>query len=132
MVQSSKIQMSSNRNFGLVFALVFFIIGFWFFRGEINQIKTVPIFISFIFLILGFLNSKLLTPLNKLWFKFGILLGAFVSPIIMAIVYFIVVTPTGFIMKVFGKDILNSKFQKNKKTYWIERKKIKSSMKEQF
>ena len=87
--------------------------------------------IAIIFLFLGLLNSKVLTPLNKIWFKFGILLGSFVSPIVMGIVFFAIVTPTSLIMKVFGKNLLN--LQKgNKKTYWIERSKIKSNMKNQF
>ena len=77
------------------------------------------------------MNSKILTPLNKIWFKFGILLGGFVSPIVMGIVFFAIVTPTSLIMRVLGKNLLNLK-KDNKKTYWIERSKIKSKMKNQF
>ena len=87
--------------------------------------------IAIIFLILGLLNSKVLTPLNKIWFKFGILLGSFVSPIVMGIVFFAIVTPTSVIMRVLGKNLLNLK-KGNKKTYWIARSKIKSKMKDQF
>ena len=87
--------------------------------------------ISIIFLILGLFNSRILTPLNKIWFKLGILLGNFVSPIVMGIVFFVIVTPTSLIMKVLGKNLLNLK-KGNKKTYWIERSKIKSKMKNQF
>ena len=83
------------------------------------------------FLILGLLNSKILTPLNKTWFKFGILLGSFVSPIVMGAVFFAIVTPTSLIMKILGKNLLNLK-KDNKRTYWIERSKIKSKMKNQF
>ena len=87
--------------------------------------------LALIFLILGLLNSVILSPLNKIWFKFGIFLGNFVSPIVMGIVFFAVVTPTSFLMKVFSKDLLNLK--KNvKKTYWIKRSKINSKMKNQF
>ena len=96
-----------------------------------GNIRIWPLVIAIIFLILALLNSKILTPLNKIWFKFGILLGNIVSPIIMGIVFFLIVTPTSLIMKVFGKNLLN--LQKgNKKTYWIEKSKIKSKMKNQF
>jgi len=84
-----------------------------------------------IFLVLGLLNSKILTPLNKLWFKFGILLGKVVSPLIMGIIFFFVVTPIGFIMRLLGKDVLNLKYNKNK-SYWIEKSGPKSKMKNQF
>ena len=77
------------------------------------------------------LNSKILTPLNKIWFKFGILLGSFVSPIVMGVVFFAIITPTSLIMKILGKNLLNLK-KDNKKTYWIARSKIKSKMKNQF
>ena len=87
--------------------------------------------IAIIFLILGLLNSKVLTPLNKIWYKFGIILGNFVSPIVMGIVFFTIVTPISLIMRVLGKNLLNLK-KGNKKTYWIERSKIKSKMRNQF
>ena len=77
------------------------------------------------------MNSKILTPLNKIWFKFGIVLGGFISPIVMGVVFFVIVTPTALIMKVLDKNLLNLK-RDNKKTYWIEESKIKSKMKNQF
>ena len=83
------------------------------------------------FFILGILNSKILTPLNKLWFKFGIFLGKVVSPIIMGVIFFFVVTPIGFLMRIFGKDVLNLKYN-NEKSYWIEKTGPKSKMKNQF
>ena len=86
--------------------------------------------ISLVFLILGILNSNLLKPFNIIWFKFGIFLGSIVSPLVMGLVFFIVVTPTGFIMRFFGKDLLKLKKNKNN-TYWIE-KNYKSNMKDQF
>ena len=86
--------------------------------------------VSLIFLILGLINSSFLTPLNLIWIKFGLLLGKFVSPIVMGLVFFFVVTPTGLIMKLLNKDLLNLK-KKNKKSYWIRRK-SKSNMKNQF
>ena len=123
--------MSSNRSFGLVFFVVFFIFAFWSFRGEFNQIKIIPFFISIFFLILGIKNSNLLTPLNKLWLKLGNIIGFVVAPIVMGIVYFIVITPVGLVMRLFGKDFLMKKYS-NKKSYWIQREKDIGSMKRQF
>ena len=124
------IKISSNRNFGVVFFIFFMIISlFPLFKD--GNVRVWAIVVAIIFLILGLLNSSALSPLNKIWFKFGILLGNFISPIIMGLVFFIVVTPTSFIMKVFGKDLLNLK-KNNKKSYWIEKSPIKSKMKNQF
>ena len=125
-----EIKMPTNRNFGTVFFLVFLIISlFPLLKNE--NIRIWSIIIAFVFLVLGLLNSKFLTTLNKIWFRFGIILGKFVSPIVMGIVFFIIVTPTSLIMRVLGKNLLNLK-KGNKKTYWIERSKIKSKMKNQF
>ena len=127
----NKIKISSNRNFGLVFFIVFLIVGLWPLTYE-NPIRIWSVIISLIFLILGLMKSKLLTPLNILWFKFGMILGAIVAPIIMGVVFFLVVTPIGLVMRIMGKDILNKKYDKNKKTYWISRYKNMGSMKKQF
>ena len=124
------IKISSNRSFGIVFFVVFFLIALYpLIHNE--EIRIWSLIISLIFLILGLINSRILTPLNKLWFKFGILLGKIVSPIIMGIIFFLVVTPIGFIMKILGKDVLNLKFNENK-SYWIEKTGPKSKMKNQF
>ena len=88
--------------------------------------------ISAVFLILGLINSRLLTPLNVFWFKFGMILGAIISPIVMGIVFFLVVTPTGFILRIMGKDLLNKKYDKEKETYWIKRNASIGTMKRQF
>tara|TARA_B100000029_G_scaffold206189_1_gene203987 strand:- start:133 stop:531 length:399 start_codon:yes stop_codon:yes gene_type:complete len=125
-------KISSNRSFGLLFFLVFFIIAFWSFRGNFGQIKVWSICLSLAFLALGLINSKLLTPLNKSWHYLGIFLGMVVSPIVMGIIYFLVVSPIGFIMRLLGKDLLRLKFDKNIKSYWINKDKIKSTMKNQF
>ena len=124
------VKLPTNKNFGIVFSIFFLIISLWPLLTS-NEIRIWAFLISFIFLILGLNNSKLLTPLNKLWFKFGIFLGNIVSPLVMGFVFFIVVTPTGFIMKLRGKDLLNLK-KENKKSYWINKEKYKSSMKNQF
>ena len=131
MLHESKIRMSSNRNFGLVFFFIFLIVGLLPLLKE-EPFRIWSIVIAIIFLILGLMNSKLLTPLNKLWFKFGLFLGSIVSPIVMGIVFFLVITPTGFVMKIMGKDLLNIKYDKKKNTYWIKRNIPIGTMKRQF
>jgi len=131
MPTNHKIKKSTNRSFGLVFFFVFLIIGFWPLLNE-DSPRLWSLIISLVFLILGLLNSKILSPLNSIWFKFGELLGLVVSPIVMAIIFFLVVTPTGIIMKILGKDLLKIKLNKNIKSYWIEKEKIKSKMRQQF
>ena len=121
---------SSNRSFGLLFFVVFFLIGIWPLFKE-NDYRLWSLIISIIFLILGLLNSKLLKPLNNLWIKFGEILGKIIAPIVMMIVFFIVLTPVSFIVKLFIKDLLNIKFVINN-SYWISRKKDIGSMKKQF
>ena len=125
-----EIKLGSNRSFGIVFFIVFVLIAIY---PIINQeeVRLWSLIISFLFLFLGLLNSKILTPLNKLWFKFGILLGKIISPIIMGIIFFLVVTPIGLLMRLLGKDLINLKYNNNK-SYWIEKKGPKSKMKNQF
>ena len=125
-----KIKIGSNRSFGIVFFILFLLIALY---PTINSegIRMWSIFVSLIFLVLGLLDSKILTPLNKIWFKFGVFLGEKLSPIIIGIIFFTVVTPTGLLMKIFKKDPLRLKKTKDK-TYWIEKEDVKSSMKNQF
>ena len=131
MIGNSKIKIGSNRNFGIVFFIVFLVVSLWpLTYGE--PIRIWSAIISLVFLILGLMNSKLLTPLNQLWFKFGIILGAIVAPIVMGFVFFLVVTPIGLFMRIMGKDLLNKKYDKKKETYWIKRDKPVSTMKKQF
>ena len=123
-------KLPSNRNFGIVFFVVFLIISLYplvFGQG----IAKWSLAISIIFLVLGLINSNILTPLNRLWFKFGIFLGIIISPIVMALIFFLVVTPIGLIMRLLRKDLLNLKYNK-KKSYWIEKNGPKSKMKNQF
>ena len=125
-----EIKISSNRSFGIVFFIVFLLIALYpILKG--NDLRIWSLLISSIFLILGLINSKILTPLNKLWFKFGLLLGRFVSPLIMGIIFFVVVTPIGIIMRLLKKDLLNLNYNK-KETYWIDKTGPKSKMKNQF
>ena len=109
------IKISSNRSFGIVFFAVFLFIALYPITYS-EDIRIWSLIISFIFIILGLLNSKILTPLNKLWFKFGVILGKIISPIIMGIIFFLVVTPIGLIMKVLGKDLLRLKYNKKDNT----------------
>ena len=122
---------SSNKSFGLLFFVVFLILALWPLKNgsNINLYFTIS---SIIFLILGLINSKLLSPLNKSWIKLGEILGMIIAPIVMALVYFVILTPVSFIVRLFGKDLLGLKFLKEKETYWIKRKKNIGSMKKQF
>ena len=129
-MKNSKIKIGSNKSFGIVFFIVFLIIAIWpLLNGY--EIRYWSLIISIVFLLLGILNSKILTPLNKIWFKIGILLGNVISPIVMSIIFFLVVTPTSLIMKLFGKDILGIKKNRSK-SYWVEKSGPKSKMKNQF
>ena len=124
------IKVSSNRSFGIVFFIVFLLIATYpLIKG--NDVRVWSLLISFGFLILGLMNSKILSPLNKLWFKFGLILGKIISPLIMGIIFFVVVTPIGVVMRVLKKDLLNLKYNQ-KETYWIEKTGPKSKMKNQF
>ena len=122
---------SLNRSFGIVFFIVFLAIGLWPFLSS-GEIRIWSIIISLIFLILGLLNSKILTPLNRLWTKFGELLGKIIAPIVMAAVYFLVLTPVSFLTKILGKDLLKLKFSNKTNSYWIKREKDLGPMNKQF
>ena len=121
---------ASNRSFGLLFFIVFSIIAFWPLLNS-GAIRFWALTISLAFLILGILNSKILTPLNKGWVKFGELLGRIVAPLVMFLVFFIILTPIGIVLKILGKDLLKIKKNKLIKSYWIHRKNI-TSMNRQF
>ena len=124
------IKIGSNKSFGIVFFVVFLLISLYPLLNN-ESIRLWSLVISIIFLILGVLNSKILTPLNKIWFKFGIFLGKIISPIIMGFIFFLVVTPTGIIMRLLGQDLLNLKYS-DIQSYWIEKTGPKSKMKDQF
>ena len=126
-----KIKSGTERNFGLVFAAVFVIISFyplWFGKN----MHLWACIIAFIFLFLAIFLPKVLILPNKLWFKLGSFLGAIVSPIIMGMIFFLTVTPTGMIMRLLGKDILKQNIDKRIESYWIKKIKTVSSMKNQF
>tara|TARA_Y100000816_G_C25929181_1_gene484535 strand:+ start:436 stop:819 length:384 start_codon:yes stop_codon:yes gene_type:complete len=125
-----ELKIGSNRSFGIIFFIVFLIIALWPILNSEN-IRVWSLIISIIFFLLGIFNSKLLTPLNKLWMKFGLLLGKVVSPVVMAVIYFGVVTPTGLIMRILGKDILKLK-KNNYNSYWEKKDNSNNNMNNQF
>ena len=119
-----------NKSFGFLFFLVFALIAFWpIINGHPIRIWAIPF--SILFLILGIINSKLLTPFKYLWIKLGEILGLIISPIIMSVIYFFIITPIGLFMRIIGKDILGLKFNNNK-SYWVKRLSKINSMKRQF
>ena len=131
MLIKSNIKISSNRNFGLVFFFIFLVISIWpLTHNESPRIWSAIISLAFLILVLT--RSKLLTPLNRLWAKFGIILGSIIAPIVMGVVFFLVITPIGLVMKIIGKDLLSIKYDKKKETYWVKRDKPTSTMKQQF
>ena len=123
-------KLPTNKNFGIVFSVIFLIISLFPLIND-GSLRIWSLIVSTVFLFLGLINSKILTPLNKIWFKFGLLLGRIVSPVIIGFIFFLVVTPTALIMRLIGKDLLNLKFSKHK-SYWIEKTGPKSKMKNQF
>ncbi len=123
--------MSNNRSFGILFFLVFIIIGLWPLKNNEEPV-LILIAISAIFLILGITKSKFLTPLNIAWMKFGKFLGKIIAPVLMGVVYFLLITPISIILRIAGKDLMNLKNKNNVKSYWIERKTKLQSMKKQF
>ena len=125
-----EVKISSNKSFGIVFFIVFLIISLYPLVNSEN-IRIWSLIISLSFLILGLINSSILTPFNKIWFKFGILIGKIVSPFIMGVIFYVVVTPTSLLLRLFKKDILNLKFNDNK-SYWINKNEKRSKMKNQF
>ena len=129
-MKKENIKISSNRSFGIVFFIFFLIVSLYPLSNDKN-INIVALTISIFFLVLGLLNSKILFPLNKIWFKFGIILGNLISPLIMSVIFFVIITPIGLLMRMFGKDVLNLKYNDNK-SYWIEKTGPKSKMKNQF
>ena len=124
-------QSTQNRSFGILFFIVFLVLSFW----PLTKNGTLNIYfllIGLVFLVLGLLNSRILSPLNKVWIKLGEILGKIIAPLVMAVVYFIILTPISLLVRSFGKDLIGLKFKKDINTYWIKRKKDLGSMDKQF
>ena len=124
-------QKNQNRSFGLLFFIVFLALALWPLTKK-GEIILYLISFAFIFLVLGLLNSKILSPLNKGWIKLGEILGRIIAPIVMAIVYFLILTPISLLVRLFGKDLIGMKFSNDIKSYWIKRKKHLGPMDKQF
>ena len=125
------INQGSEKSFGIVFSIVFLIVALYPLISS-QGFHLWALIVSTIFLLLAFVAPKTLAIPNKLWFKFGILLGSIIAPIVMALVYFITVLPTGLIMRLLGKDLLKQKLDKNAKSYWVKRTEPLGSIKNQF
>ena len=130
-MEKTPVKISSNRSFGFLFFIVFLAISLWPLKSQ-EDLRLWAFILALFFFVLGILNSKFLTPLNKLWMKFGIFLGSIISPFVMGVVFFMVVTPVGLIMRFLGKDLLRIKKSKFVSTYWISREKQNNTMKRQF
>ena len=124
-------EQSSEKSFGVVFSIVFLIVSLYPLINS-ESFRIWALVVSIIFFLLAFLAPKILVLPNKLWFKFGLLIGSIVAPIVMAFVYFVTVLPTGLIMRLLGKDLLKQKLDKNAKSYWVNRSEPMGSMKNQF
>ena len=127
----NNIKAGSVKSFGIVFFVVFLLVSLYPLLNN-HEIRIWSLIVGFIFLFLGMVSSPVLKPLNLIWFKFGLFLGKFISPIVMGIVYFIVVFPTFLLLKIFKKNYLNLKYDRNKSSYWIYVKDKNSTMKDQF
>ena len=123
-------QKDNNKSFGILFFIVFLIIAIWP-TLESGSIRIWSLVISIIFLVLGIVNSKILTPFKNGWIKLGEILGKVIAPIVIGFIYFIIITPIGIFIRLLGKDLLNIKYNKSK-SYWIKRSKNINTMKRQF
>ena len=129
-MNNKKIKIGSNKSFGFVFTIFFTIIGLWPLKNA-GEINIIFLFLAFILFLVTLIKSDYLLLFNKIWFKFGLLLGSLISPIVMAIIFFLIITPISLILKIIGKDVLNIK-KNNNKSYWIVKSDLKSKMKNQF
>ena len=124
-------KISTNRSFGIVF-FIFFLILSLFPLLKNNQVNFYFLVTAIVFLVLGLLNAKILTPLNKYWIKFGDILGKFVSPVIMFLIYFFTVFPVNLLLRLFKKDVMYLKLHKKNKSYWIKKEVNDTNMNNQF
>ena len=123
------IKRKDNITFGILFFILFLIIGLYPLKSE-GLIRIWSVVLSLVFLIITIIRPNLFTFINKLWIQFGILLGKIISPVVMGLVFFFVVTPIGILVRIFKKDVMGLK--RGAKTYWINREDKVQSMKKQF
>jgi hypothetical protein len=129
MKKLNNISKKDNITFGTLFFILFLIVGLYPLKSD-EFIRIWSVVLSLVFLIITIIRPNLFTFLNKLWIQFGILLGKIISPIVMALVFFIVVTPIGILVRIFKKDVMGLKI--GAYSYWINRKDKVQSMKKQF
>ena len=115
-----QVELPSNRKFGLFFSSVFFILAAYFIYAQSKTIALVMLLVALLFLVIAFFKADLLLPLNKIWMRFGLLLGRVISPIILGIIFFGLITPYSIVIRIFGRDELRLRISKNK-THWITR-----------
>ena len=120
LAEHGEIKSSSDRSFGIVFTVVFVVIGLWPLTGS-NDPRWWSLAIALAFLLVALIRPVLLAPLNRLWLKFGLLLNRIVSPLVMGMLFFVVITPIALIMRISGKDLLNLKYDPQAASYWIPR-----------
>ncbi len=133
-MESSGIQLPTNKRFGLVFTCVFFIAGVFFYDHKTSAVPFVLFGLGSVFFFITILNASLLLPLNSMWMHFGILLGRLISPIVLGLIFFGILTPISVVSRFFGRDELGILFA-NKKTYWIksnEKGEYESNFENQF
>ncbi len=129
--EKQKIKMGSERGFGLVFFCFFLIVAAWpLVSGETPRLWALAV--ALIFVVLALVRPAVLTPLNKIWFRFGLFLGKIMAPIVMSLVFFLTVLPTGIVMRLLGKDLLNRKIDRSAPSYWVKREDSVGSMRNQF
>ncbi|XOV81722.1 MAG: SxtJ family membrane protein [bacterium] len=115
-----EVEIGSTRSFGIVFSIVFLIIGLWpLING--NDLRIWSLGIAGTFLAVAFFAPQILAPLNRLWFKFGMLLARIINPIVMFIIYVITILPIGILLRLSGKDLLRQKMDDTTTSYWISR-----------
>jgi hypothetical protein len=118
--RAADVRIASERSFGIVFCVVFLVIGLWpLVRSDGPRWWSLAVAAAF--LAAAFLLPKALAPLNRSWARFGLLLHRITNPIVMGLVFFLAVTPTALMMKLLGKDPLRRRIDPAAKTYWIER-----------
>ena len=114
------VKAGSDRGFGQVFAGFFVLMsGLSWWRGHTAWHWALPVAAAF--LIVAYTYPRLLGPLNRLWLKFGLLLYKVVNPIVLGLLFFVTIAPIGLVMRLFGKDFLRLKLDRDAKSYWIER-----------
>lgn len=130
---NNNIELPSNRKFGYFFTLIFFIVSTYFYFKDNNIIFYISGIISIAFLLITSFKANILEPLNKIWMKFGLILGKVISPIVMGSIFFLIFSPVGILMRLFGRDELLLRF-KIKNSYWTNRNEdtLSNSFRSQF